>query len=156
MSKKTIFMTLTHDKRRIFIKLPNGRSADITMAPIYETDDPDVIKALKEHPAFKKTFRIADDKDFRKFSVSIELTYQPTVQRSREFDPNGEMFRDALYEILHEVFEGIEGEFSLEKIDVYEYVKEEKAQSKKKKEKEPKEEAESDEEDAFADSNEEY
>jgi len=134
MSKKTIFMTLTHDKRRIFIKLPNGQSADITMAPIYETDDANVIKALKEHPAFKKTFRIADDKDFRKFSVLIKLTYQPTVQRSREFDPNGEMFKNALYEILQEVFEGIEGKFSLEKIDVYEYeyVKEEKARSKNK------------------------
>jgi len=153
MSKKTIFMTLTHDKRRIFIKLPNGRTADVTMNPIYETDDSDIIKALKEHPAYRKTFRIADERDFRKFSVAIELTYQPTVQESRGFDPNGEMFRTALYEILQEVFDGIEGEFSLEKIDVYEFVKKEKAQSKKKKE--PEEESESEENVAFSPSEEE-
>lgn len=119
-NKKTVFMSMTGGNRRIFVKLPDNRPLNANMSPVFETSDPEVAEALKNHPSYGKTFRVADDKDFREFEVTINLSYKPPVWKSREFDPNSEEFRDDLYTILREIFSEIEGRFSLNKIMVSE------------------------------------
>ncbi len=120
MAKKTTFINVHGGKRQVIVKLDDDTAYTASFSPTFETDDERVIKALKTHPRYGTEFLIADERDFRKFRVSIHLDYEPPVWASRNFDPEGENFVGTLKTILMEIFNEVDGDFYLDKVTVEE------------------------------------